>query len=109
MLEFIWNLKKTTASFVYAVIPRGASIGSAGAFLKSELKKLRLELQRVDPLVVPDSARIFYDIDSPENLSNSWIQLQISLLPSRSRLIVWKEMTLREVQQLGKLCLQRIM
>lgn len=85
MLEFIRKLKKTNAAFVYVVIPRGASIGSVGAFLKSELKKLRLELQRVDPLVVPDSALFFYDIDSRENLSNSWMQLQTSLLASRSR------------------------
>lgn len=69
VLEFIRNLKITNASFVYAVIPCGASIGSAGAFLKSELKKRGLELQRVDPLVVPDGALIFYDIDSPDNLS----------------------------------------
>ena len=68
VLELIRNLKIANASFVYAVILCGASIGSAGAFLKSELKKRGLELQRVDPLVVPDGALIFYDIDSPENL-----------------------------------------
>lgn len=69
VLELIRNLQVENASFVYAVIPCGASIGPAGGFLKSELKKRGLELQRVDPLVVPDGALIFYDIDTPEKLS----------------------------------------
>ena len=68
VLEFVRNLKVDNASFVYAVIPCGASIGSAGAFLKSELKKRGLDLQRVDALVVPDGALIYYDIDSPAKL-----------------------------------------
>ena len=49
-------------------VPCGASIGAAGGLLKSELKKRGLELQRVDALVVPDGALIFYDIDSPEKM-----------------------------------------
>ena len=68
VLELVRNLTVENASFVYAVIPCGASIGAAGGFLKSELKKRGLELQRVDPLVVPDGALIFYDIDSPEKM-----------------------------------------
>lgn len=55
-------------SVVYAVIPCGASIGSAGALLKSELRKRGLDLQRVDALVVPDGALIYYDIDPPAKL-----------------------------------------
>lgn len=68
VLELVRNIKVENASFVYAVIPCGASIGPAGGFLKSELKKRGLELSRVDPLVVPDGALIFYDIDTPEKL-----------------------------------------
>ena len=68
VLELVRNLTVENASFVYAVIPCGASIGAAGGFLKSELKKRGLELQRVDALVVPDGALIFYDIDSPEKM-----------------------------------------
>ena len=66
VLDFVRKLEVENASFVYAVIPCGASIGSAGGFLKEELKKRGLELQRVDPLIVPDGALIFYDIDAPE-------------------------------------------
>lgn len=69
ILELVRNLKVENASYVYAVIPCGASIGPAGGFLKSELKKRGLELQRVDPLVVPDGALIFYDIDTPEKMA----------------------------------------
>ncbi len=69
VLEFVRTLTVENASFVYAVIPCGASIGAAGGFLKSELKKRALELQRVDALVVPDGALIFYDIDSPEKMA----------------------------------------
>ena len=68
VLELVRDLTVENASFVYAVIPCGASIGTAGGFLKSELKKRGLELQRVDALVVPDGALIFYDIDSPEKM-----------------------------------------
>ena len=68
VLELVRNLTVENASFVYAVIPCGASIGAAGGFLKSELKKRGLELQRVDAPVVPDGALIFYDIDSPEKM-----------------------------------------
>ena len=68
VLELVRNLTVENASFVYAVIPCGASIGAAGGFLKSELKKRGLELQRVDALVVPDGALIFYDIDTPEKM-----------------------------------------
>ena len=68
VLELIRNLQVENAGFVYAVIPCGAGIGAAGGFLKKELKKRGLDLQRVDALVVPDGAVIFYDIDSPEKL-----------------------------------------
>ena len=68
VLELVRNLSVENAGFVYAVIPCGASIGAAGGFLKSELKKRGLELQRLDALVVPDGALIFYDIDSPEKM-----------------------------------------
>ena len=69
VLEFVRKLSVENATFVYAVIPCGGSIGPAGGFLKSELKKRGLELQRVDALLVPDGALIFYDIDSPEKLA----------------------------------------
>ena len=68
VLELVRKLTVENAGFVYAVIPCGASIGAAGGLLKSELKKRGLELQRVDALVVPDGALIFYDIDSPEKM-----------------------------------------
>ena len=68
VLELVRHLTVENASFVYAVIPCGASIGAAGGFLKSELKKRGLELQRLDALVVPDGALIFYDIDAPEKM-----------------------------------------
>ena len=71
VLEFVRSLTVENASFVYAVIPCGASIGPAGGFLKNELKKRGLELQRVDPLVVPDGALIFYDIDAPEKMERT--------------------------------------
>ena len=68
VLEFVRKLTVENAGFVYAVIPCGASIGAAGGFLKGELKKRGLELQRLDALVVPDGALIFYDIDAPEKM-----------------------------------------
>ncbi len=68
VLELVRKLTVENAGFVYAVIPCGASIGAAGGLLKSELKKRGLELQRVDALVVPDGALIFYDIDAPEKM-----------------------------------------
>ncbi len=71
VLEFVRSLTVENASYVYAVIPCGASIGPAGGFLRSELKKRGLELQRVDPLVVPDGALIFYDIDPPEQMEKT--------------------------------------
>ena len=71
VLELVRHLTVENAGFVYAVIPCGASIGAAGGFLKSELKKRGLELQRVDALVVPDGALIFYDIDSPEKMEKT--------------------------------------
>ena len=69
VLELVRNLQVENADFVYAVIPCGASIGPAGGFLKRELKKRGLELRRVDPLVAPDGALIFYDIDSPDKMA----------------------------------------
>ena len=71
VLNFIRRLTVENASYVYAVIPCGASIGPAGALLKKELAQRGLALQRVDPLVVPDGALIFYDIDTPEKLSQT--------------------------------------
>ena len=68
VLEFVRNLEVENTGFVYAVIPCGANIGPAGGFLRQELKQRGLELQRVDALVVPDGALIFYDIDSPEKM-----------------------------------------
>ena len=71
VLELVRNLTVENAGFVYAVIPCGASIGTAGGFLKSELKRRGLELQRVDALVVPDGALIFYNIDPPEKMEKT--------------------------------------
>lgn len=71
VLNFIRSLTVENASYVYAVIPCGASIGPAGALLKQELAQRGLDLQRVDPLIVPDGALIFYDIDTPEKLSQT--------------------------------------
>ena len=71
VLELVRNLTVENAGFVYAVISCGASIGTAGGFLKSELNKRGLELQRVDALVVPDGALIFYNIDSPEKMEKT--------------------------------------
>ena len=68
VLELVRNLQVENAGFVYAVIPCGASIGAAGGFLGHELHRRGIELQRVDALVVPDGALIFYDIDSPEKM-----------------------------------------
>jgi NAD-dependent dihydropyrimidine dehydrogenase PreA subunit/flavodoxin len=79
VLEFVRSLNVDNASFVYAVIPCGASIGPAGGFLKSELKKRGLELQRVDPLVVPDGALIFYDIDAPEKMEQTLQKATVEL------------------------------
>ena len=52
VLELVRHLTVENAGFVYAV----------------ELKKRGLELQRLDALVVPDGALIFYDIDAPEKM-----------------------------------------
>ena len=71
VLDFVRCLTVENASFIYAVIPCGASIGPAGGFLKSELKKRGLDLQRVDPLIVPDGALIFYDIDAPDKMAQT--------------------------------------
>ena len=68
VLELVSRLQVENASFVYAVIPCGASIGAAGGYLKQELQKRGLDLQRVDALVVPDGALIYYNIDPPEKL-----------------------------------------
>ncbi|MBR4394115.1 MAG: EFR1 family ferrodoxin [Oscillospiraceae bacterium] len=71
VLELVRNLTVENAGFVYAVIPCGASIGTAGGFLKSELNNRGLDLQRVDALVVPDGALIFYNIDPPEKMEKT--------------------------------------
>ncbi len=68
VLEFVRKLDVKNASYVYAVITCGGSIGPAGGFLKSELARRGLELRRVDSLLVPDGALIFYDIDAPDKL-----------------------------------------
>lgn len=68
VLEFVRKIQVENSSYVYAVITCGASIGSAGALLKDELGKRGLSLSRVDPLVVPDGAVLFYDIDTPEQM-----------------------------------------
>ena len=69
VLEFVHNLQVENADFVYAVIVCGASIGAAGGLLSHELRRRGLELRRVDALVVPDGALIFYDIDTPDKMA----------------------------------------
>ncbi|MBR5094537.1 MAG: EFR1 family ferrodoxin, partial [Oscillospiraceae bacterium] len=69
VLDLVRRLTVENAGFVYAVICCGASIGPAGGFLKRELHRRGLELQRVDALVVPDGAVIYYDIDPPEKMA----------------------------------------
>lgn len=68
VLQFVRNLEVENAGFVYAVIVCGGNIGPAGGFLKDELEKRGLNLQRVDSLLVPDGALLFYDIDPQEKM-----------------------------------------
>ena len=68
VLDFVRKMTVSGVSYVYAVIVCGASIGPAGGFLRDELRKKGLTLSRVDPLVVPDGAVLFYNIDSPEQM-----------------------------------------
>ena len=75
VLELVRNLTVENASFVYAVIPCGASIGAAGGFLKSELKKRGLELQRVDASTTSTLRRKW---------KSSWTPRQKSSRPSSS-------------------------
>ncbi len=63
VLQLVRRLRVENASYVYAVIPCGASIGAAGGFLKAELQKRGLTLRRADALVVPDGALIYYDVN----------------------------------------------
>ena len=104
VLELVRNLTVENASFVYAVIPCGASIGAAGGFLKSELKKRGLELQRVDALVVPDGALIFYNIDPPEKMEKK-LEAATKELASIKRGA--RATTSREVPRWGKRGLPR--
>ncbi len=63
VLQLVRRLRVENASYVYAVIPCGASIGAAGGFLKAELQKRGLTLRRADALVIPDGALIYYDVN----------------------------------------------
>ena len=94
VLELVRRLRVENASFVYAVIPCGASIGAAGGFLKQELRKRGLALQRVDALIVPDGALIYYDVDPTEKLERQ-------LLSATQTLATIK-------QQIGRRCANQI-
>ena len=84
VLDFIRNLDVENAGFVYAVIVCGGNIGPAGGFLKDELKKRGLNLQRVDALLVPDGALIFYDIDPPEKMQEKLEHASTELISIKS-------------------------
>lgn len=66
VLDFVRHLELEGASYVYAVITCGGSIGNAGGFLRAELKKRGIHLDGVYPLLMPDNTVFFYDI-APEN------------------------------------------
>ena len=69
VLNLVRKMTVSNASYVYAVIVCGASIGPAGGFLRDELRRKGLTLSRVDPLIVPDGAVLFYDIDTPDQMA----------------------------------------
>ena len=79
VLELVRHLTVENASFVYAVIPCGASIGAAGGFLKSELKKRGLELQRLDALVELASIKQAVDRREGNRITGSPIAGKIGL------------------------------
>ena len=84
VLDFVRKMTVSNASYVYAVIVCGASIGPAGGFLRDELRRNGLTLSRVDPLVVPDRAVLFYDIDTPEQMARQLLAADEKIAVIRS-------------------------
>ena len=69
VLNLVRKMTVSNASYVYAVIVCGASIGPAGGFLRDELRRNGLTLSRVDPLIAVIRSAI--DNRQPSSISGS--------------------------------------
>lgn len=68
VLEFVRKLKLSGSGYCFAVISCGGGIGSAANHLAQELSAAGLTLNYHSPLVMPDNAVFYYDLDPQEKM-----------------------------------------
>ena len=68
VMEFVRKLELSGCGYCFAVITCGGGIGSAGNHLAKELSARGITLNYISPIVMPDNAVFYYNLDSQDKM-----------------------------------------
>lgn len=86
VLDFVHKLELTGSGYCFAIITCGGGIGSAGNHLAQKLSEKGFALNYLSPVVMPDNAVFYYNLDPQEKMDILLSEAENRLMNIRSEL-----------------------
>ena len=86
VLDFVRKLELSGSGYCFAIITCGGGIGSAGNYLAQELSAKGITLNYLSPVVMPDNAVFYYDLDPQEKMDTMLAEAEKRLTAIRAEL-----------------------
>ena len=86
VLDFVRKLELSGSGYCFAIITCGGGIGSTGNYLAKELSAKRITLNYLSPVVMPDTAVFYYDLDPQEKMGTMLSEAEKRLAAIRAEL-----------------------
>ena len=88
VLDFVRNLELSCSSYCFSIITCGGGIGSTGNYLAKELSAKGITLNYLSPVVMPDNAVFYYNLDPQEKMDTMLAEAEKRLAAIRAELDV---------------------
>ncbi len=86
VMEFVRKLELSGYGYCFAIITCGGGIGSAGNHLAKELSARGITLNYISPIVMPDNAVFYYNLDSQDKMDTLLSEAERRLMDINSEL-----------------------
>ena len=86
VMEFVRKLELSDCGYCFAIITCGGGIGSAGNHLAKELCEKGISLNYLSPVVMPDNAVFYYNLDPQDKMDMLLSEAEKRLMNIRSEL-----------------------
>lgn len=86
VLDFVRKLEISGFGYCFAIITCGGGIGSTGNYFAKELSAKGITLNYLSPVVMPDNAVFYYDLDPQEKMDTMLAEAEKSLVAIRTEL-----------------------